>query len=506
MDDKNLSIEYFAELEKHLVGSESYKFFEENIKGNPDYVKVLYTTLSVLPNTQRIKPLIPTDITYLDIVLYAYFSPRAAELTNLQIQEHYLVKKNERKDYYSRIRTVEGKDGYDVSHRIATINLDAYVDRNWLILKNTFKSKSDALTDLIEKVNAWKRRSVHCNKPLTDFPLISQMRPGDVLKLFILDVGCDLYTTIINLESSSSQSTFLPTEFFLQRFVGLKESNIPAEVSYMDDNTAQLFSADYNTIFSIVNIDSEVQRLALQNIENGSVTYPNFTSKDLSLFVKIYNMFTDEDCKAGKKVIILGDTLSEGQEQERRECLANLESIHKLSTYAVNLTVGNTKTIFTFFDQKEDIVSENNSGELVIAQPQTSLGFSFDKNNYDKYTLSELKNARITIYMSPILLEEREKYMLQEFYAKKYQEIKNPYTELIFAYLYEEKKKNPSMKTFVFQIKDIKKIFAIPDMRPARIAAIVDNSLGELKLLGVLEDFTYESKMRVFSVWFAEYT
>ena len=59
---------------------------------------------------------------------------------------------------------------------------------------------------------------------------------------------------------------------------------------------------------------------------------------------------------------------------------------------------------------------------------------------------------------------------------------------------------------FWYWRKDIKKIFAIPDMRPARVAAIVDNSLGELKLLGVLEDFSYESKMRMFSVWFAEYT
>lgn len=523
---KQYNLEDFQNLAENLTESESYKFFYEFIKPNSTYIRNLFNTFHAFPPLQAVKATIPNDITFLDIVIYAYFVPRALYPTDLECYQYYLLKKSERKDYYSRIKILDNNEV-----KVASCNVNEYIEKNWIILRNSYKRKEEAVEDLLDRISVWKKISGDGELHLTEHPLIPAMTTSNVLKLFLLDVGCDVYFYIQNSQPVENVNLAVPGSLLLQQFIAFSSSDIPAEYTYTDESTVQIYNKNYNTIFAIMTDNTEglspeeqeKKRNEFLNALGGEPkSYPNITTKDFSYLVKIYNAFTPEDCKTGKKATTLGELAKHTSEDDathnnkRREYLDLLQSIHKWSTYSFNITNGNRKRIMTFMSTEigsnkdtdnvnkrtNDMVTPTDIQSLTL--PTYEIGYHFDENEYSALPFDELSNMPLTIYLNSILLEDREKYITQTFFSNIYRKIKNPTTQAVFTFIYEKKVDNTSLTALVFTTKDLKKSFAAFDMRPARLAVIVQDSLYELQRLNALSAFSYDAKLKAFTVTFAE--
>lgn len=521
MAELTLELLKLQEYADALNSSICYEFFKEIILTNREHVKNLYATLNSLPTAKEFKPIDPANITLLDCIIHAYLIVAKDNITNMSdCYNSYLYKKIDKKHYYSRYQTINGRE------RIASVYLDDYIQKNWLILKSIYDSKTAASIQILQNVQNWNENKGGGGAPLIEYPLLSTLSSPKIIKFFLIDIGVELFHYISSI-SVQQQETILPADLLFQRFIGMTDTKIVPDMDVDKDGNLKLYSKKYNTIFGLLSgvetyetLPQEEQEEKLNDFLVASGmhgSFSNITCEDFTNFLGIINSFTEDDyINGGKKEFSLEELTKNTyaswstETRKRRYLMKMLSSIHKWGSYRFNIENDGVTRIMGFMSAK---IGQENTAESDIIEtslptqsnipeiqdsPKMITGFHFDNAKYEAYAYEDLCSLPVSIYLDPILIEEREKYVTQAFYTNIYTQIRDDRTRTLFSYIYYEKMKNPSTTMISFTIRDLQKVFVI-DIRPAKFAPLVIDSLKNLKNLNAISDFTYA--LKTFSVY-----
>ncbi len=521
MAELTLELLKLQEYADALNCSNCYEFFTENILTNKVHIKNLYAALNSLPAAKSLKPIDPANITFLDCIIHAYLIVTKNNITNItDCYKYYLYKKLDKKHYYSRYQTINGRE------RIASVYLDDYIQKNWLILKSIYDNKTAANMHILQNVQNWNENKGCGGAPLIEYPLLGTLSSPKIIKFFLIDIGVELFNYISSIPVQQQQGTILPADLLFQRFIGMTDTKIVPDMDVDKDGNLKLYSKKYNTIFGMLSgvetyesLSQEEQEEKLNDFLIASGvhgSFSNITCEDFTNFLGIINSFNESDyISGGKKEFSLGELTKNTyaswstEARKRRPLMKMLSSIHKWGSYRFNIENDGVTRIMGFMSAKigsenteSDIIetslsTQNNMPEIEDSQKMVA-GFHFDRAKYDAYKYEDLYSLPVIIYLDPILIEEREKYVTQAFYTNIYTQIRDDRTRTLFSYIYYEKMKNPSTTMISFNIKDLQKVFVI-DTRPAKFAPLVIDSLQNLKSLNAISDFSYA--LKTFSVY-----
>lgn len=511
-----LKLQEYAEA---LEASNCHAYFKDFILTDKVHIKNLYAALNSLPSAKSLKPIDPANITYLDCIIHAYLIVIKDNKTSVaDCYQYYLYKKLDKKHYYSRYQTINGRE------RIASVYLDDYISENWMVLRSIYDSKAAASIHILKNIQAWNENNGCGGAPLIEYPLLSTLSSPKMIKFFLLDVGVELFNYISSIPSQQQQGTILPADLLFQRFIGMTDTKIVPDMDVDKDGNLKLYSKKYNTIFGMLSgvetyesLSQEEQEEKLNDFLIASGvhgSFPNITCEDFTNFLGIINSFTESDyINGGKKEFSLGELTKDTyaswstETRKRRPLMKMLSSIHKWGSYRFNIENDGVTRIMGFMSAK--IGSENPESDIIEPAVQNYLpevkdsskmvaGFHFDKNKYESYKYEDLYSLPVTIYLDPLLIEEREKYVTQAFFSNIYTQIRDDRTRTLFSYIYNEKMKNTATTMISFNIKDLQKSFII-DTRPAKFAPLVIDSLQILKSLNAISDYSYA--LKTFSVY-----
>lgn len=522
MDQAELTVEKLQKYETALENGYCFEFFKDYILKDKTHIKNLYATLNSLPAAKTLKPIDPANITFLDCIIHAYLIViKDKKTTSTDCYQYYLYKKLDKKHYYSRFQTIEGRD------RIAAVYLDDYITENWLVLKNMYNDKPSASMHILKNVQNWYENTGCGGAPLIEYPLLSTLSSPKMIKFFLIDVGVELFNYISSVPVQPQQGTILPADLLFQRFIGMTDAKIVPDMDVDKDGNLKLYSKKYNTVFGMLSGVETYESLSQEEQEeklNDFLTvsgvhgsFPNITCEDFTNFLGIINSFTENDyINGGKKEFSLGELTKNTyaswstEARKRRPLMKMLSSIHKWGSYRFNIENDGVTRIMGFMSAKigsenpdtpeTDVIEtsvQNYSLEIKDSQRMVA-GFHFDKDKYEGYKYEDLYSLPITIYLDPLLIEEREKYITQTFYTDIYNQIRDDRTRTLFSYVYNEKMKNTATTMISFNIKDLQKAFVI-DMRPAKYTPLVIDSLQILKSLNAISDYSYA--LKTFSVY-----